>query len=85
MVIKNTIVKFLPAPVIVVRVVKSVRDRERHYAQVASLARSREAHFACPNRRACSQAMLRNKGVLIVVFKGSPCNNVVFRANQFCV
>ena len=32
MVIKNTIVKFLPAPVNIVRVVKSVRDRERHNA-----------------------------------------------------
>ena len=50
-----------------------------------SLARSREAHFACPSKRACSQAMLRKKGVLIVVFKVSPCNNVVFWAHQFCV
>ena len=32
MVIKNTIVKFLPAPVNIVRVVKSVRDRESYYA-----------------------------------------------------
>ena len=30
------------------------RTRER--ALGPSLARSREAHFACPNRRACSQA-----------------------------
>ena len=31
-------------------------SRENARASGASLARSREAHFACPNRRACSQA-----------------------------
>ena len=39
-----------------------------------SLARSREARFACPNRRACSQAMFFNKIGAMITHLYHACN-----------
>ena len=36
------------------------RTCERAAKPRGAFARSREAHFACPNRRACSQGRTRN-------------------------
>ena len=37
-------------------IITSLRASSPIWASEASLARTREAHFACPNRRACSRA-----------------------------